>query len=141
VVAFEHYSDSQSLRAALDATRADLNADDRLAIVGQSDALSPGLFRWELGPPSGVPCFPYELGGARKLDLALATRVLLIASLAPDSAPLDATRNYLTQKDAVLERVARGELALRREISLADMGVAFRLYERASRPERTPACR
>lgn len=140
-IAFEHYTDSEALRAALASIRADLTADDRLAIVGQSSDLSPGLFRWELGPPSGVPCFPYELGGSRRLDLALATRVLLIVPLGPGIAPLDDTPYYVPQRIAVLERVARGEFALDLEIPVVDLQVAFRLYKRLSTPDRTAACR
>jgi hypothetical protein len=140
-VAFEHYTDSQPLRAALESIRGVLNADDRLAIVGQSNELSPGLFAWELGPPSGVACFPFEIGGAARLDLALATRVLLLAPLGPDVAPLDDTSYYLPQRRAVLQRVERGEFALSREIPLDDMQVVLRLYDRTSKPSHQAPCR
>jgi len=139
-VAFENYTDSETLRGALDSIRAGLNADDRLAIVGQSNELSPALFRWELGPPSGTSCFPFELGGARRLDLALATRVLLLAPLGSDFAPLDVTSYYLAQRRAVLDRVDRGEFVLRREIPVTDMRVTLQLYDRTSVPDRKAAC-
>lgn len=139
-VAFENYTDNEALRAALDSIRAELQAGDRLAIVGQSNELSPALFRWELGPPSGMPCFPFEVGGARGMDLALATRVLLLAPLGSGVAPLDVTSYYVAQRRAVLERVDRGELRFRREIPLPDMHVALRLYDRSSRPDREAAC-
>lgn len=139
-VAFENYTDNDALRAALDSIRAELNAGDRLAIVGQSNELSPGLFRWELGPPSGMPCFPFEVGGAKGTDLALATRVLLIVPLGPDFAPLDVTSYYLAQRRAVLERVDRGALVFRREVPVPDMHVALRLYDRTSRSDPKAAC-
>jgi hypothetical protein len=139
--AFENYTDNQALRAALDSIRAELNAGDRLAIVGQSNELSAGLFRWELGPPSGVPCFPFEVGGANRGALPLATRVLLLAPLGSDFAPLDVTSYYLNQRSAVLQRVDRGELVFRREVPLPDMKVALRLYDRTSRSDPKAECR
>ena len=139
-VAFENYTDNETLRAALDSIRAELNAADRLAIVGQGNWLSPALFRWELGPPSGMPCFPFEVGGARGTDLTLATRVLLIAPIDPDFAPLDVTSYYLAQRRAVLERVDRGELVFRREVPLPDIHVALRLYDRRSTSDPKAPC-
>jgi hypothetical protein len=139
-VAFENYTDNVMLREALDSIRAELTRDDRLAIVGQSNELSPALFRWELGPPAGVPCFPFEIGGARGLDLALATRVLLLTPLSSEPARLDMTGFYLAQRRTVLERVERGDFSLGREIPLRDMNVALRLYQRHSRPQRVAAC-
>jgi hypothetical protein len=139
-VAFENYTDSETLRGALDSIRAGLNGDDRLAIVGQSNELSPALFRWELGPPAGASCFPFELGGARRLDLSFATRVLVLAPLGIDFAPLDVTSYYLAQRRAVMDRVDRGEFVLRREIPLTDMHVALQLYDRTSAPDRKVAC-
>ena len=139
-VAFENYSDNESLRTALDSIRAELNAADRLAIVGQGNWLSPALFRWELGSPSGAPCFPFEVGGARGTDLALATRVLLITPIDPALAPLDVTSSYLAQRRAVLERVDRGDLVFRRELPLPDIHVTLRLYDRRSASEPTAPC-
>jgi hypothetical protein len=108
--------------------------------VGQGNWLSPALFRWELGPPSGMPCFPFEVGGARGTDLTLATRVLLIAPIDPDFAPLDVTSYYLAQRRAVLERVDRGELVFRREVPLPDIHVALRLYDRTSTSDPKAPC-
>jgi hypothetical protein len=139
-VAFENYTDNETLRAALDSIRVELNAADRLAVVGQGNWLSPALFRWELGPPSGVPCFPFEIGGARGTDLRLATRVLLITPLDPDAAPLDVTGYSLSQRAAVLERVDRGELVFRREMPLPDIHVALRLYDRGPTSEPKASC-
>jgi hypothetical protein len=139
-VAFEHYTDSESLRNALRVLRMQLGPDDRTAIVGQSNELSPALWRWQLGPPSGVACFPYEIGGARRLDLALATRVLLLEPLNRDSTPLDATTYYEPQRRAVLERVERGEFALQREFPLTDLRVMLKVYGRASPPPDQAPC-
>lgn len=128
-IAFENYTDNESLRAALDTIRADLAADVRLAIVGQGNELSPALLRWELGPPSGAPCFPFQIGGARGEDLALASRVLLMTPVEAVSA-LDLTSYYVAQRQAVLDRVGRGELVFRREFQVPDMHVALELYDR-----------
>ena len=139
-IAFENYSDSETLRVALESIRAELTGADRLAIVGQGNDLSPGLFRWQLGPPSGAPCFPYELGGAKGIDVALATRVLVIDPLGPDSGALDATSYYVAQRERVMERVVGGEFVSRREIPLPDIDAIFRLYDRTSTSAPTASC-
>jgi hypothetical protein len=139
-IAFEHYTDSEPLRQALGAMRSELGPDDRLAIVGQGNELSPGLFAWELGPPSGVACFPSAIGGAKRLDLALATRVVLMESMAPAAATLDATSYYHPQRLAVLERVQRGEFVPLRDFVLPDLHVLLRVFRRASPPARVAEC-
>jgi hypothetical protein len=111
-IAFENYTDDQALRAALDSIRAELTVDDRLAIVGQGNELSPALLRWELGPPSGAACFPFEIGGARGVDLALASKVLLMTPVDAGASALDLTGYYVAQRQAVLDRLNRGDLAL-----------------------------
>ena len=140
IIAFENYTDNPILRAALDSIHGDLSPDVRLVVVGQSNELSPGMFRWELGPPSGAPCFPYEAGGVRGIDIRLATRVLLLEPSGPGSGRLDVTGFYLAQRSAVLERADRGALMLRREYSLPDMGVALRLYDRTATQEPVAPC-
>jgi hypothetical protein len=139
-VAFENYTDSAPLRSALDAIRGELTGDDRLAIVGEGNELSPALLRWELGPPSGVVCSPFQIGGAARLDPALATRVLLMDPLDSDPGALDVTSYYVAQRRTVLERVRGGEFALDREIRLDDLHVALRLYNRTSKPARLVTC-
>jgi hypothetical protein len=139
-VAFEHYTDSEPLRRALQEIRFELKPDDRLAIVGQSNEISPGLLRWELGPPSGVACEPFEIGGAKRLDLGLATRVLLMESDGPGSPTLDMTSYYHPQRRAVLERVQQGEFVPLREVVLPDLHVRLREYRRTSPPPRVADC-
>jgi hypothetical protein len=141
VVAFELYTDSPPLGAALAAIREVIDGGDRLVVVGQSNELSPALFRWELGPPSGESCFPFDLAGADRLELAQATHALLIEPLGSEGSPLDTTSYYPGQRGAVLERAARGEFVLRREIQLADLQVSFRLFERASASAGNAPCR
>jgi hypothetical protein len=139
-VAFENYTDSAALRWALDSIRGELSADDRLTIVGEGNELSPALFRWELGPPSGVACSPFQIGGAARLDPSLATRVLVMDPLDAGPGALDVTSYYVAQRRTLLERVDAGEFALDREIRLDDLHVALRLYNRTSKPERLVAC-
>jgi hypothetical protein len=137
--AFEHYTDSDTLRTALQSIRRELTADDRLVIVGESNDLSPGLFRWELGPPSGVPCFPFQLGGVERLDLTLATRVLLIEPI--DAVPvLDLTSYDAAQRRAVRAAIERGDFVVRREMPLPDMHVALHLLDRTSPPALRVSC-
>jgi hypothetical protein len=139
-VAFENYTEHRTLRAALDAIRARLKPEDRLAIVGQSNELSPALFRWELGPPTGLPCSPFEVGGARGTDLRLATRVLLLMPIGSEPAILDITSSYLAQRQAVLNAVDRGELRPDFEIPVTDRHLSIRIYERTTVPIETAAC-
>jgi hypothetical protein len=138
-VAFENYTENHALRAALDSIRAELRPEDRLAIVGQSNELSPALFRWELGPPSGLPCSPFEIGGARGTDLNAATKVLLLMPIGSD-AILDITGYYLGQRQNVLDAVGRGELTLKREISVPDRHLSIRIYQRTTAASETAAC-
>jgi hypothetical protein len=141
VVAFEHYIDSEALPSALGAIRGELRAEDRLLIVGQSNELSPALFRWELGPPSGVPCFPFPIGGEGRLDPALATLVLLVGPLGSAAAPIGVENFNPARVRGVLEEVDRGDLVLRREFPLEDIQVSLRLYRRATPlPQPTAAC-
>lgn len=138
--AFEHYFASPDLRQALDLLRDTIGADDRLAIGGQSNELSQAVLAWELGPPSGVRCLPFELSGARRLDLSLATRVLLIV---PDPANPDSQDEpdyYVAQRQAVEDRVVRGELVLRHDIAVPDVGASLRFYARPSPPEYLVPC-
>lgn len=139
--AFEYYTDSSALVAALESIRGKLEADDRLLVIGQSDSLSPALFRWELGPPSGVACFPYEMGGTGRLDPALATRVLVLEPLDPDFVPLEALDVYRARRAEFVQRVDGGEFVLEGRYPVPDMGVALLLYQAVSRPAREAPCR
>jgi len=129
-VAFGNYTESETLRLALAAIRGELNVGDRLLIVGQSDALSPALFRWELGPPSGAPDFPFPLGGTGRLEPALATKVLLIVALDSGFAPINVASLNPARLREIREVIDRGDLRLLCNIPLADLHVALRLYGR-----------
>jgi hypothetical protein len=138
-IAFENYTDSTALRGALGSMRGDLTPDDRLVIIGEGNEVSPALFRWELGPASGVACAPFQAGGAARLDPGLATRVLLLEAHG-DSEGFDVTDSYLAQRRTFLERVERGEFVLRREMPIPDMHIAMQLYDRTSKPETLAEC-
>ena len=103
-------------------------------IVGQSNDLSPAMFRWALGPPSGVPCFPFEAVGANRLDPGLATRVLLLMPLDAARSTLDAAAHHAARRREILAAVDQGELALHREFPLPDLDVTLRLYRRTTAP-------
>jgi hypothetical protein len=139
-VAFENYTNSPNLVAALNSIRAELTVVDRVAIVGQSNELPPALFRWELGPPSGLRCFPFEVGGANGTALGLATKVLLIRPSGPGIEPLDPTTYYFNQRREVLEREQRGDLRFDGEYAVPDLRVTLRMYERAVASGPTATC-
>jgi hypothetical protein len=103
--------------------------------------VSPALLRWQLGPPSGAPCVPFQVGGAGGIDPVLATRILLMLPTSSEATALDMTSYYLTQRQFVLDEVARDALVLRRELPLRDMHVALRLYDWTSTPHEKAPCR
>jgi hypothetical protein len=140
-VAFELYTDSPGLRQALTAIRDEIGPGDRLVIAGQNNELSPALFRWELGPPSGEACYPFELGGANRLDIARATQALLIEPIDPARSPLDRTSYYLSQRESILRRAGAGEFSLTREFALEDLGVVLRLFARTTAADGDAPCR
>ena len=139
--AFEHYVESPEARQALDLLRKEIGPNDRLAIGGQNNELSHAVLAWELGPPGGVRCFPFELSGARRINLSLATMVLLIVPVDTNPASLDEPGYYAAQRQAVQERVDRAELELRHDIAVSDLGVSLRFYVRRPPPERLVRCR
>ncbi len=134
-LAFEHYVFSEPLRPALESIRGDLSAGDRLLVVGHTDQLSPALFRWELGPPSGVPRFPFPIGGTGRLDPALATKVLLVLPLGSGFPPINVEQYNPARLGEIRDRIDRGDLAIRRDMPLEDMHVSLRLYGRTSPPQ------
>lgn len=133
-----HYTDSEALRLALDDIRRELTAADRLVVAGQSERVSPALLRWELGPPSGVPCYPFPIGGAERLDLAHATRVLVVSSAGRDGLPMDISA---TRVEELTARVGRGDLRLLRRFPLPDLDVDLRLYGQAAPQSAAPCVR
>jgi hypothetical protein len=134
----EHYTDSETLRRALESIRGELGPDDRLVLAGQTERVSPALLRWELGPPSGVPCFPFPIGGVDRLDLSQATRVLVVSSPPDEPRPIDVSP---TRVQALAERIERGDLVLLRASSIPDVDVALRLYGRSWAGARRAPCR
>lgn len=140
MVAFENYTTNPALRAALDSIRAQLDTDDRLAIVGEGNELSPALLAWELGPPTGIVCAPFQIGGARGMDLAHATRVLVLMPSDGGSGVLDVPGYYFTQREEVFAAVSRNEFVLRREIPVDTMHISLRLYDRTSAPNVSVSC-
>jgi hypothetical protein len=141
LLAFELYVDSGALRSALEAIRGQVRAEDRLLIVGQSNELSPALFRWELGPPSGVPCFPFSIAGASRLEPALATLVLVVGPLGSVYAPIGVENFNPARVRGVGEEIERGSLGRRGEYPIDDMQVTLRLYRRpTSQSQPTAAC-
>lgn len=133
VLAFEHYTDSGPLRSALREIRGLLTADDRLVIAGQSNELSPALFRLELGPPSGVACFPYEIGGEDRLDLASATRLLVVEPM-DAGAPADLVSAHESRLQEIRTAIGNGSLVPEREVALPDRRLKLMLYRRPSPP-------
>jgi hypothetical protein len=129
-IAFNNYIHSEPLRAAFASLRGAVTADDRIAVQGQSEELSPGLFMWQLGPPSDLRDFPTVVTSDNLGALNEATRVVLVAPTEPELAPSEISTRYPTHAAALQQRVDRGEFRFEREFPVSDLHVSFRLYRR-----------
>jgi len=128
-LAFENYVDSPALHQALATLRADIGPVDRLAILGRSDALSPALFKWQLGPPAGETSFPLDI--VRAVDVALIDTATCVLLIAPSHAELssDEIRGDFPRHVARLQPwLDAGTFILTREIPVSDLQVTLRFY-------------
>lgn len=137
-VAFEHYTRSESLHAALRTIRSQLTDRDRLVIVGQSNQLSPALFRLAIGPPSGGHCFPFEIGGADRLDISAATHILLLTSVSEGGD--DPIVHNPSRLPGVLAAIERQEFTLRQRFAIPEARSDLALYARPTPPPAVPSC-
>jgi hypothetical protein len=133
-VAFNNYVHSPTLLAAFTSVREAIGDNDRVAVLGESEELSPSLFRWQLGPPSGLKHFPIEVGTGTLDRLDQATRVVLIVPASPELAPPDLVSRYPVHASALQQRVDRGDFSFEREVPMNDPHVSFRLYRRNRKP-------
>lgn len=125
--AFALYSAAGELQAALEWVRGRVPRDARVVVHGRSNALSPAMFGWELGPPAGFVHFPACVRGKARDEAIAADRVLLIVSTSPATDPeIDAGDEE--HRRIVEQRVARGEFEPEGAFPLAGAGVEFRLY-------------
>jgi len=131
-LAFENYLDSPALADALASIRAETGPSDRIAILGRSDALSPGLFTWQLGPPAGEASFPLEILRERDVDLiGDTTHVVLIAPTSTELASPEITVDFPRNVARLQRWLDAGTFELARELPVDDLHVTLRLYRRA----------
>jgi hypothetical protein len=81
---------------------------------------------------------PYEAGGVRRLDLSLATRVLLLVPVGTEA--LDVTSSYMVRRRELLNRVDAGEFVLQTQTAVPDLHVALQVYNRRPEPRSRAAC-
>jgi hypothetical protein len=129
-IALEHYTDSPALNTAFETIRSGLSPTDRIAVLGRSNELSPGLFDWELGPPSGAPAFPVSIVGGGDDVIDHATRVVLIVPTSSELTSAEITEAYAGHASALQKRLDRGELALDRDLPVDTLHVTLRVYRR-----------
>jgi hypothetical protein len=136
-LAFEHYVDSPALGAAFAAIRDAVGPGDRVAVLGRSDALSPGLLAWHLGPPAGERFLTVEI--VKEQDIALldrSTSVVLIAPTAAGLASPEITRDYARHASRLQPWLDAGTVSLSRELPVDVLHVALRFYRlTATRPD------
>jgi hypothetical protein len=131
-LAFEHYVESGELREAL-ADLGRLTASHEVAVLGRSDALSPALFRWYLGPPAGHAAFPVEV--YRVADEPWLDRVDMVVLAAPldDRTGPDELRGPHARHTAWLEpRLRRGALVEEHQWEIRDLGARLILFRRST---------
>lgn len=134
-LAFEHYVDSPALDAALASLRDAIGPGERVAVLGRSDALSPGLLAWHLGVPAGERFPPFEI--VKEQDVALldrTTSIVLIAPTAADLASPEITRNYARHASRLQPWLDAGTFGLSRELPVDDLHVALRFYRLTTAP-------
>jgi hypothetical protein len=130
-LAFENYLDSPALADALASIRADTGPSDRIALLGRSDALSPGLFSCSSGLPAGE-AVPLEILRERDVDLiGDTTHVVLIAPTSTELASPEITRDFPRNVARLQRWLDAGTFALARELPVDDLHVTLRLYRRA----------
>lgn len=125
-LALEHYVASSALTDAFSAIRAMAPRAGTVAVIGRRDAVSPSLTKWELGPPRGQHQFPQEI--TRVADLPRLDAAAMVVVIEPsDVSTSDATNRVMALVDA-------GTLVLTRTLPVTDVGVSFRVFQRAARP-------
>jgi hypothetical protein len=134
-LALREYTESAELNAAFAGVRARLAPDDRLAILGKCDAISPALFVWELGPPAGDFARPASLGHHELGELDDATRVLLLVPTDPALASYEVTGRFDAYHAEVERRVAQGALAVAADFAVPSRHLVFRLFAAATPEE------
>jgi len=130
-LAFENYIDSPALADAFAAIRGETGPSGRVAVLGRSDALSPGLFTWQLGPPAGLASFPLEVLRDRDVEsLGDITHVVLIAPDASDGASPEITADFPRHLERLQRWLDAGTVAPARELPVDDLHLTLRLYAR-----------
>jgi hypothetical protein len=127
--AFENYTDSPALTAALDGVRAEAGATGPIAVLGRSDQVSPGLMRLRLGPPSGGRFFPVEvLRNADVPALLDAPFALLLAPGAPARTSPEISSDYPRDAARLQPLIESGRFLLVRRYPVDDPSVQLELY-------------
>jgi hypothetical protein len=130
-IAFGNYVSSPRLVDAFTAIRHAVGRDSRTAVLGRRDAISPGLVRWQLGPPGGAAEFPLEvLGIADLAHLDTADAVLLIAPIDATLARPAESRDYARDMDRLRPYLHVGTFEMAAEYHVVDLNARLTLYQR-----------
>jgi hypothetical protein len=132
VLAFDEYTQIEALSGALREIRSATTPDDRIAVMGESDALSPALLRWELGLPRGAHRPP--MGS----DLEAATLVLLMVPDDPERSPASITARHAEHRAALDPALEAGTFSLVSTWPIPELYVTLNLYRRSPSPAPGP---
>ena len=130
-IAFDNYVASPALHAAFATIRDAIGPADRVAVLGRRDAISPGLVRWQLGPPEGETTFPIEILRAGDVDaLDHVQLVVLVAPASWPAAPPEIAEEAARDSARVQLHIEEGTLVPVGELPIDDLHVSLRLYRR-----------
>jgi hypothetical protein len=125
-LAFGQYTENDALSRALREIRGGTRPDDRIAVMGESDALSPALIRWELGLPEGARRPP--MGS----DVAQATLILLMVPDDPERSPDAIIARHAEHLAALGPALEAGEFTRVSTFAIPELYVTLNLYRRSA---------
>jgi hypothetical protein len=122
------YTQNARLNEALAWLRRHINAEDRLAILGKCDSLSPALFEWQLGPPRKYKYFIGVVGPKRYPELQKASHICLIVPTAKHSDP-EILQQYNAHFNQVNSLLQHNRVVYIDEFEIDSLKLTFRLYK------------
>lgn len=126
-IALGSYTRNAQLNQAFDWLRGNVRRQDRLAILGKSDALSPALFEWQVGRPRRYFDFIGSIDPDKFYKLNKATHICLIIPTTDRSDPeiLQSFKAHSSKMQSLLES---NRIEFLNEFPLKNMKLVLCLY-------------
>src|SRR5262249_12257695 len=125
--AFEQYTDNSQFNDSFQWLRNSINKEDRVAILGKSDRLSPSLFYWNIGPPKG---YLHYIGTVNPKQYFLLKKTDYIVIISPNNKNSDyeITQTYQTHSDYIRYLLDNNSVVYSDEFNIDSANLTFRLY-------------